>query len=65
MVLGFFRAGRPQWLIGAVAASSFLDHFSAIIRGVIDLRDVVFFVSIMVAFLVRQRRSSSISKKAE
>jgi ABC-2 type transport system permease protein len=30
---------------------SFLGHFGAITRGVIDLRDVFYFVSIMIAFL--------------
>ncbi len=30
---------------------SFLGHFSAITRGVIDLRDVAYFVSVMIAFL--------------
>jgi ABC-2 type transport system permease protein len=30
---------------------SFIGHFNAITRGVTDLRDVVYFVSIMIAFL--------------
>jgi ABC-2 type transport system permease protein len=35
----------------AVADFSFLSHFSAIVRGVIDLRDAVFFLSVMALFL--------------
>ena len=30
---------------------SFLGHFSAITRGVIDMRDLVYFLSVMIAFL--------------
>jgi len=41
----------PQWLIDAFAQTSFLGHFSAITRGVLDIRDVAYFVSIMIAFL--------------
>ncbi|HEY3909771.1 MAG TPA: ABC transporter permease subunit [Stellaceae bacterium] len=51
VVLGLFQGWAPQWLIGAIAQTSFLDHFSAITRGVLDVRDVAYFVSIMVAFL--------------
>jgi len=35
----------------AVAGASLFGHFTAITRGVVDLRDLVYFVSIMVAFL--------------
>jgi ABC-2 type transport system permease protein len=51
VVLGLFQGWAPQWLIGAVAQTSFLDHFSAITRGVLDVRDVAYFASIMIAFL--------------
>jgi ABC-2 type transport system permease protein len=51
VVLGVFQGWAPQWLIGGITQISFLDHFSAITRGVLGLRDVVYFVSIMIAFL--------------
>ncbi len=51
VVLGLLQGWAPQWLIGAVTGASFLDHFSAITRGVLDVRDVAYFVSIMIAFL--------------
>jgi ABC-2 type transport system permease protein len=38
-------------VIRAVAGASLFGHFAAITRGVVDLRDLVYFVSIMVAFL--------------
>jgi gliding motility-associated transport system permease protein len=51
VVLGLLQGWAPQWLIGAVTQMSFLDHFSAITRGVLDVRDVAYFVSMMIAFL--------------
>ena len=50
-VLGLFQGWAPEGLIRAVAATSLFGHFTAITRGVLDLRDVFYFVSIMVAFL--------------
>ena len=51
VVLGLLQGWAPQWLIDAVTQMSFLDHFSAITRGVLDARDLAYFVSIMIAFL--------------
>jgi ABC-2 type transport system permease protein len=51
IVLGFLTGWAPQALLNAVSSFSFLAHFSAIIRGVIDLRDAVFFLSVIVLFL--------------
>ena len=50
-VLGLLQGWAPEWLLHGVAQASFLGHFSAITRGVIDLRDVIYFLSIIVAFL--------------
>jgi len=50
-VMGVFEGWAPQGLIQAVAAASLFGHFTAITRGVLDLRDLFYFVSIMVAFL--------------
>jgi ABC-2 type transport system permease protein len=46
-VLGLFRGWAPDGLVGAVAASSIFGHFAAITRGVVELRDVVYFVSLI------------------
>jgi len=51
VVLGLLQGWAPEWLIGAVTQISFLDHFSAITRGVLDIRDLAYFVLIIVAFL--------------
>jgi len=44
LVLDVFRALFPQPVVDAVAQLSFLTHFSAIAKGVIDLRDLLFFL---------------------
>lgn len=44
LVLDVFRALFPQAVVDAVAQLSFLTHFSAIAKGVIDLRDLLFFL---------------------
>ncbi len=41
----------PRAVIDAVAALSFLTHFQAITRGVLDLRDVLFFLLTIAAWL--------------
>ena len=44
LVLDFVRAVAPQAVVDAIASLSFLTHFGAITKGVIDLRDVLFFL---------------------
>ncbi|MCY1282211.1 gliding motility-associated ABC transporter permease protein GldF [compost metagenome] len=51
LVLDAFSAWAPQALIDAVASLSFLIRFDAISKGVIDLRDLLYFVSLIVAWL--------------
>lgn len=51
LVLDFFRAWAPLALVNAISSFSFLTHFTAISAGVIDLRDLVFFVSLIALFL--------------
>ncbi|MEE8236892.1 MAG: ABC transporter permease [Gammaproteobacteria bacterium] len=43
LVLDVFSAWAPQALVDAVASLSFLTHFASISKGVIDLRDLVYF----------------------
>ena len=51
LVLDVFRSWAPLALINAVSSFSFLTHFTAISSGVIDLRDVIFFFSLIALFL--------------
>jgi ABC-2 type transport system permease protein len=47
LVVDFFKAWAPAVLIDTIASFSFLAHFQAIARGVIDLRDLVYFGSLI------------------
>ena len=49
LVLDAFRAWAPQGLVDAIAGLSFLTHFASISKGVIDLRDLLYFV-LMIGF---------------
>jgi ABC-2 type transport system permease protein len=51
MVLGVASGILPQNLVDLVASFSFLNHFDQIKKGVIDFRDLIFFLSVMGVFL--------------
>lgn len=51
IVLDFFQGWAPLTLVDAISSFSFLTHFAAIMDGVIDLRDLVFFGSLIALFL--------------
>jgi ABC-2 type transport system permease protein len=50
-VIGLFQGWMPDALVRGIAGASLFGHFTAITRGVLDLRDLFYFVSIIVAFL--------------
>jgi ABC-2 type transport system permease protein len=52
IVLGFFQGWAPDRILSTIASFSFLTHFTAITKGVIDLRDAVFFASVIGVFLM-------------
>ena len=51
LVLDFFRAWAPQAVVNAVASFSFLTHFESIKKGVIDIRDLIYFVTLICFWL--------------
>jgi len=51
MVLDAFQAWAPRVLVNAIASFSFLNHFNAIVLGVIDIRDLVYFASLIAFWL--------------
>jgi ABC-2 type transport system permease protein len=51
LVQSAFRGWAPDLVVDLVRSFSFLVHYDAIIRGVIDIRDMIFFVSIIGVFL--------------
>jgi ABC-2 type transport system permease protein len=52
LVLDWFRDWTPQWLLDAIASLSFLTHFDSIKKGVIDVRDLLYFVMLSTFFLL-------------
>jgi ABC-2 type transport system permease protein len=50
LVLDFF-SGAPQAIVDTIAGLSFLTHFTALSKGVIDLRDVIYFLLVIAAWL--------------
>ncbi len=51
LVLDLVRGVLPAAVVEAVASLSFLTHFEAISKGVIDLRDLAYFVSLAAFWL--------------
>ncbi len=54
-VTGYLVRWAPPWLINGVAACSFMPHYEALQRGVIDIRNIVYAVSVMVFMLFANR----------
>jgi ABC-2 type transport system permease protein len=46
-VTGMMSGWAPLWLLKLIADFGFLTHFISMSRGVVDLRDVLYFVSVM------------------
>ncbi|MCE2968386.1 MAG: ABC transporter permease subunit [Phycisphaeraceae bacterium] len=51
-VLDYISGWAPQAVVDAVASFSFLTRFESISKGVIDVRDLVFFISLIAAGLL-------------
>ena len=52
MVLDFFSGWTPQFFLELISSFSFLTHFNAISRGVIDFRDIVYFLSLIGIWII-------------
>lgn len=52
LVLDLFSGWLPGPLLDAVASLSFLTHFAAISKGVLDVRDVLYFLLVIGVWLV-------------
>ncbi len=51
LVLDFFSGWAPQWLVETISSFSFLTHFNAIGKGIIDIRDLIYFLTLMAFWL--------------
>jgi ABC-2 type transport system permease protein len=61
-VQDIFAAWAPQAVIDTVSSMSFLTHFQGLSRGVIDLRDLVFFASLITCFLAANALTVDLKK---
>ncbi|MDH5587772.1 MAG: ABC transporter permease, partial [Nitrospirota bacterium] len=64
LVLELFSGWAPQFLLSAISSFSFLTHFQSISKGVLDLRDIVYFLS-LIAFWLFATATVIDMKKAE
>lgn len=51
IILEFFSSWAPQILLDAISSFSFLTHFNAISKGIIDIRDLIYFFSLIAFWL--------------
>jgi ABC-2 type transport system permease protein len=51
MVLDFFSLWTPDMVVRTIASFSFLTHFDAVSKGVIDLRDLIYFFTLLAFWL--------------
>ena len=49
LVLDFFQGWAPQALVEVISSLSFLTHFDSINKGVIDLRDLIYYL-VLISF---------------
>jgi ABC-2 type transport system permease protein len=51
IVIDFFSGWAPKTLVETISSFSFLTHFDAITKGVIDIRDLMYFISLIAIWL--------------
>ena len=49
-ILSFFRLFLPDSIIDVIASFSFLSHFDTLSLGLVELRDIIFFATIIFFF---------------
>jgi len=52
IVMGWVPGWMADWVMESIAALSFLTHFNAFAKGVLDLRDIVYFCIMIVGWLM-------------
>lgn len=51
LVIDYFSSWAPQPVVEVISSFSFLTHFNSIVKGVIDIRDLVFFATLIAFWL--------------
>lgn len=62
MVIDIISAWAPQAIVDVVSSFSFLTHFNSIVKGVIDVRDLVFFATLIAFWLYANVLAIQINK---
>ena len=62
MVIDIFSAWAPQAIVDVISSFSFLTHFNSIVKGVIDVRDLVFFAPLIAFWLYANVLAIEINK---
>ena len=52
LVLNVLKGAVPVLILDIIASMSFLEHFSAVARGVVSLQDFLYFVAVIAALLM-------------
>jgi ABC-2 type transport system permease protein len=52
VVTDWFSGWAPRWVADSISSLSFLTHFGNITKGVLDLRDVLYYALVTVFFLL-------------
>ena len=62
-VIAFFSSWAPDMIVDTISSFGFLARFESITKGVVDMRDLLFFVSLIVfalfanAVVIDQRKA--------
>ncbi|PIQ41033.1 MAG: ABC transporter permease [Thalassolituus sp. CG17_big_fil_post_rev_8_21_14_2_50_53_8] len=64
LVLDFFRGWASEGLLDLIASLSFLTHFEALARGVVDIRDLLYFVLVIAVWLLATTQVLTVKKSA-
>ena len=51
IVLNFFKIWAQEFLVNIISSMSFLTHFESITKGVIEIRDFLFYLSVIIFWL--------------
>jgi gliding motility-associated transport system permease protein len=51
IVLDLFSTWAPQAIVDVISSFSFITHFDSILKGVVDIRDIIFFGSLIAFWL--------------
>lgn len=64
IVLTFFSGWAPEIALDFISNMSFLTHYQDIMKGVVDIRDIIYFASVIILFLYANKLAIRRAKDA-